>query len=101
MLGRDKIELHFSREDGSSFSRTYRGVVVTENLEPKLEPFGRGEVMGVVYRLILPRTLNLTEGTGIAFVTFGPKSHVRLLKPFVAIFDGRGRVRHYEAVVRA
>lgn len=106
MIGRDKITVNFrvngdrGRVDGTEFSRVYYGVVITEQIDGKLEPFGSTLIFQNYYRLILPRSLDLS-GASIVSVDFGTKVGARLDKPFVRVYDARGRVRHWEAVVRS
>lgn len=101
MIGRDKITVNFARRsDSTTFSRTFYGVVITETLDAKLEPFGNTLIFQNYYRLILPRNLDLS-GASIVSVDFGTKVNARLETSVVPVYDGRGRVHHYEGVVRS
>ena len=99
MIGRDKITVEFQRAGVPETHEVY-GRVVTEQVDGQLAPFGAQLVFVNFYRLIVPRTLDLTGATRIS-VSFGARTNVRLETPFVPIYDGRGRVRHYEATVRS
>ncbi|MCV7302639.1 hypothetical protein H7J93_23730 [Mycobacterium barrassiae] len=101
MLGRDKITINFSEgRTGPRFSRTVYGTIVTEHLDGKLQPFSNVLVFLNYYRLILPRTLDLSGGN-IVTVDFGTKVGARFETPPVRVYDARGRVRHWEGVVRS
>lgn len=99
MIGRDRIVVNF-RRDGEAESQTVYGTVVTEQLDGKLEPFGNALVFQNFYRLIFPRTLDLSIGS-IVTVDFGTKLGARLASSIVPVYDARGRVHHYEGVVRS
>ncbi|MFS0898926.1 hypothetical protein [Mycolicibacterium litorale] len=101
MIGRDRITINFRRKaDNTEFSRSYYGTVVTERLDGKLEPFGGKLVFSNFYRLILPRTLNVSDAS-IMTVSFGTREHARLDSAITPVYDARGGIRHYEAIVRA
>lgn len=99
MIGRDKIVVDFKR-DGVPESHTMYAAVVTDQLDGKLAPFGGSLVFQNYYRLIFPRTLDLTGAEGIT-LSFRNRTCVRLETPIVPVYDGRGRVHHYEGVVRS
>ena len=103
MLGRDKITLNCrDRVTNAEFSRVVFGTVVTHQLEGQIEPMSGRPVFANFYRLILPRTLDLTT-TKIESVGFGTKtsSFGRFENNLTPIYDARGRIRHYEGVVKA
>ena len=99
MIGRDRIVVNF-KQDGVPVTRTVYGIVVTEQVDGKLEPLGTSLVFQNFYRLIFPRRLDLRGATGIT-VTFGTRTNVRLESAITPIYDARGRVRHYEGIVRS
>lgn len=99
MIGRDKIVVAFQR-DGVPESHTMYGAVITDQLDGKLAPFGNSLVFQNYYRLIFPRSLNVTGAQAIT-VSFGTRTNVKLETPIVPVYDGRGRVHHYEGVVRS
>lgn len=99
MIGRDKIVVNV-RRDGVTESLTVYGTVVTEQVDGKLEALGNSLVFSNFYRLILPHTLDLS-GVSVVSVDFGTKVGARLETPLVRVYDGRGRVHHYEGVVRS
>ncbi|PND58128.1 hypothetical protein CRM90_09075 [Mycobacterium sp. ENV421] len=96
MIGRDKIVVNFCDEGRNDFSRTYYGVVVTEQRAGQFDPFN----VVNFYRLILPRSLDRIGGS-IKSVDFGTKVGSGFATPIVPILDGRGRVHHYEATVKS
>lgn len=106
MLGRDKITIHFQnngpggRADETTFSRTFMGRIITEDVDGKIEPFGGSLVFTRYFRLLLPRNLDLSGGN-IVNVDFGDREGARFEKAIVPIYDGHGRVHHYEGVVRS
>lgn len=101
MIGRDKITINFRRKsDNTEFSRTYYGVVVTDQVDGKLEPLSASLVFKNFYRLILPPTIDLS-GASIVSVDFGTKVGARLETAIVRVYDARGRVHHCEGVVRS
>lgn len=105
MIGRDRIVVRWTNVDGDPVEKIVYGVVVNETMDGKLStfgppaPFGRSPVN--YYRLILPRTINFTGSTKDTLVSFRSYTEVRLETPIVRVLDGRGRVHHYEAVVRS
>ena len=99
MLGRDPITFDFER-DGEPQSVTVYGTVLTEQLDGKLEPFGGSLLFKNYFRLILPRTFDIMPARCIT-VSFADRTGEQLEKPIVAVFDGRGRVHHFECVVRS
>lgn len=100
MIGRDRIVVRWKNPEGDPVEKVLYGVVVTEQLDGKLEPFGSSLVFQNYYRLIFPRSLNLTGASSIT-VSFRNRTNVRLETPIVPVYDARGRVRHYEGVVRS
>ncbi|MCH9729539.1 MAG: hypothetical protein K0U84_07665 [Actinomycetia bacterium] len=100
MIGRDRIVVRWQNSDGDPVEKVVYGVVVTDQLDGKLAPFGGSLVFSNYYRLIFPRTLNLSGAQAIT-VSFRNRTDVRLETPITPVFDGRGRVRHYEGVVRS
>lgn len=98
MLGRDKITVKFCPKSGPAVTAVYYGVVVTEHNAGKLGPFG-----GVTQtRLILPRTFEPPGGAACTTsFAFADRTNARLESPIVPIRDGRGRVRHYEGVIKS
>lgn len=98
MLGRDKITVKFCPRNGPAVTVVYYGVVVTEHNAGKLGPFG-----GVTQtRLILPRHFDPPDAAvcNMSFA-FGDRTNARLETSIVPIRDGRGRIRHYEGVIRS
>lgn len=102
MTGRDRIVVRWKNRDGDPVEKVVYGIVVTEHLDGKLEPLATRLVFQNFYRLIMPRTLDLTgSGAGSITVSFHNRTNVRLESAITPVYDGRGRVHHYEGVVRS
>ncbi|MGN7779028.1 hypothetical protein ACTJJE_05840 [Mycolicibacterium sp. 22603] len=105
VLGRDKITLHFhNRDTGAEFSRTVMGRVITEQVTGQVDPMNGRPVIVNQYRLFMPRTLEIEMGAAsIGSVDFGAREGAGGLFaiPVTPIYDGRGRIRHYEGIVRS
>lgn len=99
MIGRSRITINF-RRDGVPISRVVYGIVTTEHLDGKLEPFASSLVFQNFYRLIIPRSLDLHPAQNVT-VSFGERTNVRLETPITPVYDAHGRIRHYEAVVKS
>ncbi|MGP4054406.1 hypothetical protein ACTWP6_06210 [Mycobacterium sp. 4D054] len=99
MIGRDKITVNYTR-DGQAHTETFHGVVVTETINGKAEDFGGRLIFMSVYRVLLPRSFAAVAKEKCLAVSIGDRQ-MRFETPFTPIYDGRGRVRHYEAIVRS
>lgn len=100
MIGRDRIVVRWQNQDGDPVEKIVYGIVVTDQLDGKLAPFGGSLVFQNYYRLIFPRTLILNGARNIT-VSFRNRTNVKLETPITPVYDGRGRVRHYEGVVKS
>ncbi|WP_199255404.1 hypothetical protein [Mycolicibacterium mengxianglii] len=106
MLGRDKITVHFrDRSTNAEFSRTVYGTVVTEQLDGKVvEPMPGRPVFANFYRVIVPRSVQTALAVAsVTSIDFAGRetAYSRFENGLTPIYDGRGRVRHYEGVVRS
>ncbi|WP_460355840.1 hypothetical protein [Mycobacterium sp. ZZG] len=99
MIGRDRIVVRWKNSDGDPVEKIVHGVVVTEHLDGKLEPFGSSLVFQNFYRLIFPRTLDLAGAQAIT-VSFRNRTNVRLESAITPIYDARGRVHHLASTFR-
>ena len=99
MIGRDKINVRYTR-DGVEHLATFHGVVVTEQVSGKAEDYHGRLMFMAVYRVLLPRSYGKVANEKCLKVTLGQRE-VRFETPFTAIYDARGRVHHYEAIVRS
>lgn len=106
ILGRDRITIYSRGEDDTEHvSRTFCGRVITESIDGELKPATNALIPRCYYRLLLPRTLlDAPEPGGLISVEFGTRDGTRkgarFEGPITPIYDGRGRVHHYEVVVR-
>lgn len=101
MLGRDKITVGF-RRDGEDVELEVFGRAVVDAVDGKLAPFAPSMFENKpsnFYRLFLPRTLDLSGATDIR-VSFDGRPSLRIEVPIVPVYDGHGRIHHYEVVMR-
>ncbi len=102
MIGRDRIVVRWKNTDGDPVERIVRGIVVTDDIDAKLDPFepfaGRLKFRSF-FRVILPRTLDLTGASEVT-LSFRNRTAVRPETAIAPIYDARGTVHHYEAIVR-
>lgn len=107
MLGRDKITLHLrNRETDAETTKVVMGRVITERFEGVTEePIKGRQLFGVnKYRLLMPRSLEYELGVSVVVsVDFGGRTQVgaRFDAPVTPIYDGRGRIHHYEGIVKS
>ncbi|OMC09226.1 hypothetical protein [Mycolicibacterium fortuitum] len=99
MIHRDRITIHFKRDDGEDAEQVVYGTVVTEQSAGTLEPFGQGLVYKNVYRLILPASLDMDAVGGKGMVSFGDRT--ARLETAITPSYVHGRIHHYEAIVKA
>lgn len=101
MIARDRVVLRYKNADGDPVEKIVRGVIVTDVIDPAplgpIAPFIGTVKLHNYFRVILPRTLpaDARELT----LSFRNRSAVRP-ETIAPILDARGRVRHYEAIVR-
>lgn len=104
MIRRDRIVVRYKNEDDDPVEKVVRGVVVTDEIDanlPAVEPFGGKLRFRSFFRVILPHTVgNLSAARDLA-LSFGSYTGVRPETGVAPIFDGRGRVHHYEAIIRS
>ncbi|OKH81172.1 hypothetical protein EB75_17795 [Mycobacterium sp. ST-F2] len=107
MLGRDKITLHLrDRETEVETTKVVMGRVITERLEGQTEePLKGRPLFGInKYRLLLPRSLEYELGDSVVIsVDFGGRTGLgaRFEAPVTPIYDARGRIHHYEGIVKS
>lgn len=105
MIGRDRIVLRWKITDGNMtvpVEKVVYGVVVTDEIDAKLDPvdpFAGRLKFRSFFRVILPRTLDLSAASEIT-LSFRNRTAVRPETAIAPIYDARGRVHHYEAIVR-
>ena len=101
MIARDRVVLRYKNGDGDPVERIVRAVIVTDVIDPAplgpIAPFVGTVKLHNYFRVILPRTMpgDAREIT----LSFRNRSAVRP-ETVAPIYDGRGRIRHYEAIVR-
>ncbi|RUP03033.1 MAG: hypothetical protein EKK34_22105 [Mycobacterium sp.] len=99
--GRDRMVVRWKNADGDPVERVVHGVVVMDQLDGKLEPFASRLIFANYYRLILPRSLNLPERASAITVSFRDKTNARPESAITPVLDARGRIHHYEVIVKS
>ena len=101
MIGRDRIVLRWENDDGDPVEKVVRGIVVMQDIDaelPTADPFIGKLRFRSFLRVILPRTLDLSTARDVT-LSFRDYSAVRPETAIAPIYDARGGIHHYEAVI--